>query len=217
MSVKWLYLAPRAPGLTSEDFPAAWLGHAKLAAQFPDLLGHFDATLYCLLAPDMAAGYDAAAIITLPDLAAIEAVLAHPLAATIIQPDERRVFGDIIPRFSLSAHGELLSRAAIGKNARFAFLRAASSAAAFTDLLRNSIKERLLPHGMSSIANCVVNWMVPGPFESAHDYTAMVEYYADDDERWENWADFVRNAEWCGPGALFTGGRVIMNWKRPTG
>src|SRR5579871_4069321 len=106
--VKWIYLARRGPTIAHEEFPRAWRHHSRLAAQFPDLAAYFQSTVYCHLSAGEDRPLNAAGILTLADMDAIQRVLRHPDAVATMHPDERRVFGEEIAQRSVAAEEETI-------------------------------------------------------------------------------------------------------------
>jgi hypothetical protein len=220
MTIKWLYLAPRSIDIAQADFAKRWLGHAKLASQFPDLLQYFDATIYCLVSPDLTHSFDAAGIITLADRKAVAAVLAHPLAATVIFPDEKKVFSDYVARFSIGAEPEVVGDFPARGYAMLAFIRRSPNltAAQFAHTLRKSVFDHLTGEMEINGARCVLNWQFSGIFDSVHDYDAVVEYYPTGMNQWDEWRHWTQSSNLIdSKRSLFVQGPVIMNWVKSIG
>lgn len=212
-SVKWLYVAPRGADISMDDFPRAWRGHARLAGRFPDLAAHFSASIYCLVSGGGRGDFDAAAVLTLPGLDAVEDVLRHPDAVATMHPDERRVFSDLIAHLSLGALEEVVKPGPVGPFARLEFLqrREGASPEAFAAQVREELRSHLATAG-EQVSRAVLNHRIPGLFpDSVHRQDAAVELYGAEgtppagiDYSASGLVDLERSLSVCGP--------VIMNW-----
>lgn len=107
MTFKRLYLAGRNPAIPVEDFPRQWRRHAKVAAGFPSVGVRYLRVQHCTKVEDTPAipgsanRHAGVALLTMSELAVSRPSEDSPEIREYLRPDEVRVFGDVVSKWSL--------------------------------------------------------------------------------------------------------------------
>jgi uncharacterized protein (TIGR02118 family) len=107
MSFKRLYLAGRNPAIPVEDFPRQWRRHAKVAAGFPSVGVRYLRVQHCTKIDDTSSipgssnGHAGVALLTMSELLVSKPSEDSQEIREHLRPDEVRVFGDVVSKWSL--------------------------------------------------------------------------------------------------------------------
>lgn len=107
MTFKRLYLAGRNPEIPVEDFPRQWRSHAKVAASFPSVGVRYLRVQHCTklqdtpTIPGSSNDHAGVALLTMTELAVSRPSEDSAEVRERLRPDEVRVFGDVVSKWSL--------------------------------------------------------------------------------------------------------------------
>ena len=107
MTFKRLYLAGRNPAIPVEDFPRQWRSHAKVAASFPSVGVRYLRVQHCTklqdtpMIPGSSNGHAGVALLTMTELLVSKPSEDSQEVRERLRPDEVRVFGDVVSKWSL--------------------------------------------------------------------------------------------------------------------
>ena len=107
MAYKRLYLAGRNPAIAVEDFPRQWRRHAKVAGGFPTVGVTYSRVQQCTkiantdAIPGSSNSHAGVALLTMPKLVVSKPSEDSQEIREKLRPDEVRVFGDVVSKWSL--------------------------------------------------------------------------------------------------------------------
>lgn len=107
MTFKRLYLAGRNPAIPVEDFPRQWRSHAKVAASFPSVGVRYLRVQHCTKLestpsiPGSSNAHAGVALLTMTELLVSKPSEDRQEIRERLRPDEVRVFGDVVSKWSL--------------------------------------------------------------------------------------------------------------------
>lgn len=182
MNTNWkmIYLARRNPGLSAEDFAAAWREHSTLGRQCRNVQDRVRSVTQCVRILDStpegaSTAYDGVNLLGLRDRESADAIWTDPETLAIMRPDEPRVFDRYVRDFTLVAREQLIQDGPPGNAVLVGFLkrRPDMEPADFACMLGRQ------PAPWSGVRRTVLNRVEPLR-PPGYDYDVVMEWWFDD-------------------------------------